>query len=101
MDNLDKSNAVEVNCVRDEYIFISQQPCENCSRKNAYRLRTQTLIGREDRNYDVLDTECQFCGYKKCFTFDVTDCFQNLEKQFSATFKDRDKHEDMDWDKET
>jgi hypothetical protein len=101
MDNLDKNNAVEVNCVRDEYIYISQQPCESCSRKNAYRLRTQTLIGREDRNYDVLDTECQFCGYKKCFTFDVTDCFQNLEKQFTATFKDRDKHEDLDWDSET
>lgn len=101
MDNLDKNNAVEVNCVRDEYIYISQQLCENCSRKNAYMLRAQTLIGREDRNYDVLDTECQYCGYKKCFTFDVTDCFQNLEKQLSATFKDQDKHEDLDWDRET
>ncbi|WXG39824.1 MAG: hypothetical protein WED07_03195 [Candidatus Freyarchaeum deiterrae] len=101
MDKLDKSNALEVNCVRDEYIHVSKQPCESCNRKNAYKLCTQHLIQSEDRSYDILDTECQYCGYKKHFTFDITECFQNPEKQLSAMLKDLDKHDELDWDSET
>jgi hypothetical protein len=101
MDKLDKDNAVEVKCVRDEYIFISQQPCQNCGKINAYKLRIQHLIHSENRSYDVLETECQYCRHQKCFTFDITDYFQDLGKQLTATFKDRDKDEDLNWDTKT
>lgn len=101
MDKLDKNNAPEVNCVRDEYLYISQQPCENCNRKNAYKLHTQILISSENRNYDLLETQCQYCGNKKYFTFDVTECLHNIEKQLSNTFKNKNNYEDLDWDNET
>jgi DNA-directed RNA polymerase subunit RPC12/RpoP len=101
MDKLDKNNAVEVNCVRDEYIYISQQPCENCKSKNAYVLHIQRLVETEDRTYDLLETKCQYCGHKKYFTFDITRYFEDLGKQFSNTLKHQDKYEDLDWDNET
>ncbi|MEM3587205.1 MAG: hypothetical protein QXO71_07800 [Candidatus Jordarchaeaceae archaeon] len=101
MTNLDKNNAREVNCVRDEYLYIFQQSCEKCRRKNAYKLCTQTLINNENRDYDILETKCQYCGHIKYFTFDVTECLHNIEKQLYSTFKDKETYEDLDWDSET
>jgi hypothetical protein len=101
MDKLDKSNAIKVKCVRDEYMLISHQLCENCNKKYAYKLCTQQFLQDENGSYDVLDTQCQYCGHKKCFTFNITEYHEDVENQIQAMFKDKDKFYDLDWDSET
>ncbi|MHA1580874.1 MAG: hypothetical protein ACTSUQ_14785 [Candidatus Freyarchaeota archaeon] len=101
MKKFDTNNTTKVKCVYDEYLIISQRPCESCNKKHAYKLRSQHLHQEKNKTYEVLNTQCQYCGHKKTFTFDITDCHQDTTKQILAMIKIKEKYEDWNWDTDT
>ena len=75
---IDSNSAIVVESIEEEYTYIQQITCEQCEFKGTFKLDLQSLIFEEDKPYDKLDCQCQNCGAKKFFIFDISNFFGKL-----------------------
>ncbi len=75
---IDSISAIDVGNIEEEYRYILQIPCEQCKFKGTFKLNLQSLIFEENQPYDKLDCQCQNCGAKKSFIFDISNFFGKL-----------------------
>lgn|GEM_PF-1652295 len=69
---LTPENAMRVKSVDEEYNFIRQFTCE-CGQIGGLKRTRQALLTYDGRPMDELDTECNHCGAKYNFYFDISD----------------------------
>ncbi len=75
---IDSNSAISVDSVEEEYRYIQQISCVQCESKGSLKLDLQSLIFEENKPYDKLDCQCQNCGAKKSFIFDISNFFGKL-----------------------
>lgn len=68
-----KDKAISVNSVRDEYDIINDDCCPKCFSQLVFI--KQSLIERERRFYDIVETACKNCGEVKDFWFSIQSFF--------------------------
>ena len=76
--NIDSNLAIVVGSIEEEYQYIKQILCEQCKFKGSLVLNKQSLIFEENKPYDKMDCQCQNCGAKKSFIFDISSFFGKL-----------------------
>jgi len=70
--DIDSNSAIVVGSIEEEYKYIQQIICEQCKFKGS------SLIFEENKPYDQMDCQCQNCGAKKSFRFDISSFFGKL-----------------------
>ena len=75
---IDSNSTIIVNSVEEEYKYIQQISCGQCETKGSFKLELQSLIFEENKPHDKLDCQCQNCGVKKSFIFDISNFFGKL-----------------------
>jgi hypothetical protein len=62
-----------VGSIEEEYRYLHDHPCPNCGGR--YEVQRQSLLFKEDRPFDALETHCAGCGARRAFLFDISAFF--------------------------